>query len=65
MENTTKLILNQFWLTMLIPAFMYGDLWMFIASFWWYVIAIVAISGGYRRYYSTIVLQQANGMSMW
>ena len=38
---------------MLIPAFMYGELWMFVASFfWWYVIAIVAISGGYHRYYS-------------
>jgi len=38
---------------MLIPAFMYGEWWMFIAALlWWYVIAIVSISGGYHRYYS-------------
>ena len=53
MENTTKLILNIYFAIMLIPAFMYGELWMFVASFfWWYIIAIVAISGGYHRYYS-------------
>ena len=54
MENTTKLILNHiFCHLMLIPAFMYGELWMFVASFfWWYTVAIVAISGGYHRYYS-------------
>lgn len=38
---------------MLIPGFMYGAAWMWAAGvFWWYVIAIVAISGGYHRYYS-------------
>lgn len=54
MENTTKLLLNHiFCHFMLIPAFMHGDLWMWIASFiWWQVVAIVAISGGYHRYYS-------------
>ena len=54
MENTTKLLINHmFCHLMLIPAFIYGDLWMFIAAFaWWYIIAIVAISGGYHRYYS-------------
>jgi len=54
MENTTKLLINHsFCHLMLIPAFLYGEWWMFLASFiWWYVIAIVAISGGYHRYYS-------------
>ena len=54
MENTTKLLINHtFCHLMLIPAFLYGELWMFVASFfWWYVVAIVAISGGYHRYYS-------------
>ena len=54
MENTTKLLINHlFCHIMLIPAFMYGEPWMFLAAFlWWYVIAIVAISGGYHRYYS-------------
>jgi len=54
MENTTKLLINHtFSHLMLIPAFMYGEWWMFLAAFlWWYVIAIVSISGGYHRYYS-------------
>jgi stearoyl-CoA desaturase (delta-9 desaturase) len=54
MENTTKLLINHaFCHVMLIPAFLYGELWMFAATFvWWYIIAIVAISGGYHRYYS-------------
>ena len=54
MENTTKLLINHiFCHALIIPAFFYGELWMFIASFvWWYIIAIVAISGGYHRYYS-------------
>ena len=54
MENTTKLLINHtFCHLMLIPAFIYGQLWMFILAFlWWYIIAIVAISGGYHRYYS-------------
>jgi stearoyl-CoA desaturase (delta-9 desaturase) len=38
---------------MLIPAFIYGEWWMFLLSFlWWQVIAIVSISAGYHRYYS-------------
>jgi len=54
LQPTTKLIINHvFSHLMLIPAFMYGEWWMFLASFlWWYVIAIVSISGGYHRYYS-------------
>lgn len=54
MENTTKLLINHALChILLIPAFIYGTWWMFLASFlWWYVIAIVAISGGYHRYYS-------------
>jgi stearoyl-CoA desaturase (delta-9 desaturase) len=37
----------------MIPAFMYGEWWMFLLGFlWWQLIAIVAISGGYHRYYS-------------
>ena len=54
MENTTKLLINHtFCHLMLVPAFMFGELWMFISAFvWWYVIAIIAISGGYHRYYS-------------
>ena len=46
MHNTTKLITNHiFCHLMLIPAFMYG-------AWWWQDIAIIAISGGYHRYYS-------------
>lgn len=54
MNNTTKLLINHaFCHILLIPGIMYGELWMAIAGFvWWYVIAIVAISGGYHRYYS-------------
>lgn len=54
MKNTTKLLINHiFCHLMIIPALIYGELWMFIASFiWWYTIAIVAVSGGYHRYYS-------------
>ena len=54
MENTTKLLINHaFCHLMLIPAFMYGEWWMWLAGFiWWQVIAIVSISGGYHRYYS-------------
>lgn len=54
MENTTKLLLNHiFCHLMIIPAVLYGEWWMFLASFvWWQVIAVVAISGGYHRYYS-------------
>lgn len=54
MINTTKLLINIFICHLaLIPAFMYGEWWMFVASVvWWYVIAIVAISGGYHRFYS-------------
>lgn len=54
MNNTTKLLINHaFSHVMIIPAIMYGELWMWFAAFlWWYVIAIIAISGGYHRYYS-------------
>ena len=54
MSNTTKLLINHaFSHAMLIPAFMYGEWWMWVAAFlWWYVIAIISISGGYHRYYS-------------
>lgn len=32
---------------------MYGQWWMWLASFlWWQIIAVVSISGGYHRYYS-------------
>lgn len=38
---------------MLIPGFIYGAAWMWAAGLiWWYVVAIIAISGGYHRYYS-------------
>ena len=54
MLNTTKLLLNHlFCHIMMIPAFIYGEWWMFLLGFlWWQLIAIVAISGGYHRYYS-------------
>lgn len=54
MENTTKLLLNHiFCHIMIIPAILYGEIWMWIGSFvWWQIIAVVAISGGYHRYYS-------------
>lgn len=54
MENTTKLLINHIFTHLLLVAgLFYGDLWMWIAGFvWWQVIAIVAISGGYHRYYS-------------
>lgn len=54
MENTTKLLINHLFAhLMLIPAILYGQWWMWVVGFfWWQVIAIVAISGGYHRYYS-------------
>lgn len=54
MDNTTKLLINHIFAhLMLIPGLFYGELWMWIAGFfWWQVIAIVAISGGYHRFYS-------------
>ena len=54
MENTTKLLINHvFCHALLIPGIVYGEWRMWIAGFfWWQVIAIVAISGGYHRYYS-------------
>jgi stearoyl-CoA desaturase (delta-9 desaturase) len=54
MDNTTKLLINHtFAHLMMIPAVIYGEWWMWLAGFfWWQVIAIVAISGGYHRYYS-------------
>ena len=53
-STTTKLIANQALCHILfIPAFIYGEWWMWLAGFlWWQIIAIVAISGGYHRYYS-------------
>lgn len=54
MNNTLKLQVNHiFCHLLLIPGVLYGELWMWVAGFfWWQVIAIVAISGGYHRYYS-------------
>ena len=54
MNNTTKLLMNHlFCHAMIIPAVLYGELWMICISFiFWYIIAIVAISGGYHRFYS-------------
>jgi stearoyl-CoA desaturase (delta-9 desaturase) len=54
MDNTTKLLINHtFAHIMIIPAVIYGEWWMWLAGFfWWQIIAIVAISGGYHRYYS-------------
>jgi fatty-acid desaturase len=54
MDNTTKLLINHIFAhLMLIPGFIYGGWWMWLAGFfWWQVIAIVAISGGYHRFYS-------------
>jgi fatty-acid desaturase len=54
MENTTKLLINHaFCHLMIIFGIIYGEWWMWIAGFiWWQIIAIVAISGGYHRYYS-------------
>lgn len=54
MDNTTKLLINHIFAhLMLIPGLIYGEWWMWIAGFfWWQVIAIVAISGGYHRFYS-------------
>jgi stearoyl-CoA desaturase (delta-9 desaturase) len=51
---TTRLLINHaFCHLMLIPAFIYGEWWMFLLSFlWWQVIAMVSISAGYHRYYS-------------
>jgi stearoyl-CoA desaturase (delta-9 desaturase) len=53
-SNTTKLIINHIICHIaLIPAVIYGEIWMWIGAFlWWYIIAIVSISGGYHRYYS-------------
>lgn len=54
MDNTTKLLINHIFAhLMLIPGVIYGEWWMWLAGFmWWQVIAIVAISGGYHRFYS-------------
>lgn len=54
MKNTTKLLINHCLCHLLmIPGFWYGEPWMFCVGFlWWYIIAIVSISGGYHRYYS-------------
>ena len=54
MSNTTKLLINHmFCHLMIIPGAIYGQWWMFLAALaWWYVVAIVSISGGYHRFYS-------------
>ena len=54
MNNTTKLLtFHGLCHLMLIPAFMMGELWMFVASFfWWQWIAATSISAGYHRYFS-------------
>lgn len=54
LNATTKLLFNHAITHIsLIPAFLYGELWMWVSAFvWWYVIAIVSISGGYHRFYS-------------
>lgn len=54
LSNTHKLlIIHSFCHLMLIPAFMYGEIWMFVCSFlWWQWIATTAISSGYHRYFS-------------
>ena len=54
MKTTHKLLLNHLLCHFaLIPGFIYGDLWMFIAGFiWYYVITICSSSAGYHRYYA-------------
>jgi len=54
MSNTKKLLLiHLFAHALIIPAFLYGEVWMFVASFlWWQWIAATAISAGYHRYFS-------------
>jgi len=54
MENTTKLLLLHFLShIMIIPMFLFGELWMFISAFvWWQWIAATAITSGYHRYFS-------------
>lgn len=54
MKTTYKLLLNHFLCHFaLIPAFMFGEWWMFVLAFvWYYIITIVSSSAGYHRYYS-------------
>lgn len=54
LKSTTKILgINAFCHIMLIPAFMYGEAWMFVASFVWYMfLAAAVMSGGHHRYYS-------------
>ena len=54
MKTTHKLLLNHLLCHIaLIPGFIYGDLWMFVAGFiWYYIITICSSSAGYHRYYS-------------
>ena len=54
LSNTQKLLLiHIFCHLMLIPAFIYGNIWLFLASFaWWQWIAATAISSGYHRYFA-------------
>ena len=54
LSNTQKLLsIHVFCHLMLIPAFIYGNIWLFVASFiWWQWIAATSISAGYHRYFS-------------
>lgn len=53
-KTTHKLLINHFLCHLaLIPGIIYGELWMFAASFvWYYIITICSSSAGYHRYYS-------------
>ena len=54
MTNSTKLlIIHLLCHLMIIPAIMYGELWMWLGSFlWWQWIAATSISAGYHRFFS-------------
>jgi stearoyl-CoA desaturase (delta-9 desaturase) len=54
MKTTYKLIINHAMCHLaLIPAFLYGEWWMFALSFlWYYFITIASSSAGYHRFYS-------------
>jgi stearoyl-CoA desaturase (Delta-9 desaturase) len=54
MKTTHKLLINHLLCHIaLVPGIVYGEFWMFIASFlWYYIITICSSSAGYHRYYS-------------
>lgn len=54
LSNTSKLLaIHLLCHIAIIPAIIYGDIWMFVASFfWWQWIAATAISAGYHRYFA-------------